>query len=241
MKAEPPPAPIDSFLEKLPNVIQECFPNNLVNITLFGSGAEDALRPSSDLNLLIVLDTFDAAQAQKFRIALEKLNRSRKLSVMLLLKHEIHDAARLFAVKFGDMVRRHKTLYGEDIARMLEISREAKKTLLHQTLMNYILRTRSTYATAETRHQLRTTLNQSAGALRAAAATLLELEGQPADSPRAALQSIAEHYGPPFGQATKAMTRTRNGELLEESETESALEQLIKLAGMIFQRAKKLT
>lgn len=239
MKTESLPSEIDSSLKELIGTVKECFGSNLINITLFGSGAEAALRQSSDINLLIVLAAFDATQALKVRSTVEKLSSVRKTSIMFLLKSEVHEAAQLFAVKFGDIARRHTTLYGEDISGLFEISRESKRILLKQTLMNYILRTRSVYATAETRGRLQLALSHSAGPLRAAAGTLLELEGQPADSPRAALRILAAQLGDSFVEAVNAMSRARDGEILDESATEKALERLIKLAEQLRARIRE--
>ena len=78
------------------------FGSDLKSAVLYGSGAEGRLRAASDVNLLLVLSSFDAAKADAI------------LTAMFLLESELESAMTAFGQKFSDMVRRHRLLYGRD-------------------------------------------------------------------------------------------------------------------------------
>ena len=88
--------------------------NDLASAVLFGSAAEGALRPESDVNLVLVLRTFPASGVDALRGALRFAQAASRLEVMFLLESEIPDAAEAFAVKFADIARRRRVLFGAD-------------------------------------------------------------------------------------------------------------------------------
>jgi len=54
---------ITNFLDSA----RQAFGSDLQSAVLYGSGAEGRLRPTSDINLLLVLSRFDAAKASAIR------------------------------------------------------------------------------------------------------------------------------------------------------------------------------
>ena len=78
-----------SFIE---TTMESCG-TNLVSLVLFGSAAEGRLRPSSDVNLMVVLKTFDVAQIDRTREILRTAHAAIRLNVMFILESEIECAA----------------------------------------------------------------------------------------------------------------------------------------------------
>ena len=168
------------------------FDDNLRSVVLFGSGAEGKLRPTSDVNVLVMLSAFEQEQADQLREPLRLAQAAIQMRTMFLLEAEIQPAMAAFAVKFGDIIRRRRVLYGKDPFAGISISRADAIIRLKQTLLNQILRLREAYISRGLREeQLVATIADMAGPLRACAATLLDLEDKPAQSPKEALNQVA--------------------------------------------------
>lgn len=186
------PPNVDRVLTEFVAEARDSFDEALRAVVLFGSGAEGKLRPTSDVNLLVVLSAFDQEKADKLREPFRMAQAAIQLRSMFLLESELQPAMKAFAVKFGDILRRRRVLYGEDPFKGLSVSRDDSIVRLKQTLLNLILRLRELYIERGLREeQLAVVIADMAGPLRSCAATLLELEGTPAQSPKEALQSVA--------------------------------------------------
>lgn len=189
-------ATVDQVLGDLVEAAKKCFLDDLRSVVLFGSGAEGRLRPTSDLNLIVVLKRFDKERADAFREPLRVAQAAGRASVMFLLESELPVAAESFAVKFDDIERRRKVLFGDDVFAKMEIPRSAMKDRLRQVLMNLGLRLRERYLVSSLREeQLVAVIADAAGPLRSAAASLLELEGTAVASPKEALARVAQSSG----------------------------------------------
>ena len=184
---------IQLALTNLCEAAQNSFQDDLSSIVLFGSAAEGRLRATSDINLMIVLRAFRQERVDAFREPLRLAHVSVRAATMFIMEAELNSAADLFAVKFGDIARRHRVLFGELPAALRTIPATAKKHQLREILMNLALRLRRDYALISLREeQLAFTVANTAGPLRTAAAALLELEGQTVASPKAALARIVQ-------------------------------------------------
>src|SRR5256885_1597289 len=105
--------------------------------------------------------------------------------------------SREFAQKFADMQRRHVVLYGDDPLTKVNISREALVRRLQQTLLNLTMRLREMYIQRSLREeQCAVTIADATGPLRAAAASILELEGRGTLAPKEALYTFVHDLGP---------------------------------------------
>jgi predicted nucleotidyltransferase len=163
-----------------------------VAVVLYGSGAEGKLRATSDVNLLLVLSAFDQKKADQLREPLRLAEAAIRLRAMFLLDSELRPAMEAFAVKFADIIRRRRVLYGDDPFAGISISRSDAIVRLKQILLNLTLRLREAYIARGLREeQLVATIAVMPGPLRSCAATLLELEGNPAASPKEALHQVA--------------------------------------------------
>jgi predicted nucleotidyltransferase len=221
---------------------REALGDTLESIVLYGSGAEGRLRPASDVNVIFVLTRFDAARADALGDAVRVAQAAIRLAPMFLLRDEIPHASAAFAVKFADIVRRHRVLYGSDPFANLVIPRDRLIARLTQVLMNLRIGLRVAYV----RHhrfedQLVGVITYAAGGLRSAAATLLELEGQQRLTPREALLRVVESVGEPrLTEAVAQISVAREQGVLPPGTPREVVLALDDLAGRMHDRATKL-
>jgi predicted nucleotidyltransferase len=183
----------------------------LRSVVLFGSAAEGRLRPTSDVNLLLVLRAFDIDRMDKLRAPLQLAAAATRVAPMFVLESELAAAESAFAVKFMDVGHRRRVLYGDDPFLGLEIPRAATIARLRQVLLNLLLRLRERYVSLSLdEDRLALVLANLAGPLRAAAASLLALEGRPHLAPREAMAALAKSEGgKTFDAALRVLSEAR--------------------------------
>jgi predicted nucleotidyltransferase len=201
----------NTVLDRFVADAQAAFGANLAAIVLFGSAAEGALRPTSDINLVVVLRQFDAAAAGRLGQAYQLAQAAARLSAMFLRESEIPAAAAAFAVKFLDIAARRRVLFGDDPFATLAVPRDAVEHRVKQVLLNLELRLREQFVAASGQpERLVRALAETAGPLRAAAAALCWLDGKPVSPPKAALAAIANDLaGGPWDDLLAAITAAR--------------------------------
>jgi predicted nucleotidyltransferase len=186
------PRDVAEGLEAFVASARDALGDDLVSAVLFGSAAEGRMRATSDVNLLVVLARFEPQRIDTLREAARLAHATIRLEAMFVLESELAGAAEAFAVKFADIRARHRVLAGRDVTAALAPTRGAMRTRLDQILLNFILRARERYVLVSLRdEQLAAVVADAAGALRAAAEILLQLEGRPAQSPKEALETLA--------------------------------------------------
>lgn len=234
------PPPVEQSLNDLIHAAQRALADSLRSVVLFGSAAEGQMRATSDVNLILILTRFDRAQVDRMRDALRLAHAAARVSAMFVLESELPVAAEAFAVKFADIGRRRRVLFGEDLFAKLKPSRAAQIHRLKQVLVNLTMRLRNRYALVSLREeQLAFVIADAAGPLRTAAATLLDLDGRPAASPKAALATVAHSLGveePLLAQLSQA----RETRALPAGMAGTALFGLLELAEKMRGRAERL-
>lgn len=233
---------VESVLAELVQSVKDAFGDDLVCMALFGSGAEGRLRATSDLNLLVVLKRFQRDRADQFREPLRVGRMAVKATAMFLLESEAATAVEAFAVKFGDIARRHRVLIGQLPKALLTVSPEAKRQRLLQTLMNLTLRLRQSYVAMSLREeQLALVIAETAGALRSSAATLLELEGRPVASPKESLETVAGALdGGKWSETLRRISEARESGGLPAGVAASALFDIMALVDAMRLRVERL-
>jgi predicted nucleotidyltransferase len=241
-QAAPLPDLVARWLDDFIQSAKEAFKADLLSITLFGSAAEGRLRPSSDVNLILVLKRFDQAAADAMSESLRAAHAAIMLEAMFILETEVALAAEAFAVKFADIETRHEVLFGNDYFTDLEIPVDALRFRVRQVLANQILRLRESYVLSSTQdEQLSRIIAGVAGPLRSAAVTLLKLQGRSAPSPKDALQMVAhDHPGAPWDPVLLAITKAREGVSLVSDEARSVYFSILDLANLMLDDANKL-
>lgn len=216
--------------------------DTLESIVLYGSAAEGRLRPASDVNVIFVLNRFDAARVEALGDPVRAAQAAIRLAPMLVLRGEIPQAAAAFAVKFADVVRRHRVLHGSDPFAELTVARADLVARLSQVLLNLRLRLRAVYLTGHTQDdRMINVVVHAAGGLRSAAATLRELEGQPRLPPRDSLLQVVQRIGDArFVQAVEQMSMARERGTLPPGAAREAVLALIDLAGVLHERAVRI-
>jgi predicted nucleotidyltransferase len=231
-----------ALLNQLVQSARDAFGPDLRSIVLFGSAAEGTSRATSDVNLVIVLRKFTRENVDRFRNPFRAARAAIKASAMFILDSEVPAAADAFAVKFVDISRRRRVLWGDDVFAELRITREATRQRLVQMLVNLILRLRERYVLASMRdHQATQALAEMAGPLRVAAATLLELEGKNAASGKTALEQVAQSVeGGDWSDLMAQISRARRSQLLPPGVAAGLMFRLIDLATALKVRADNL-
>ena len=237
------PPKVNSVLTEFVNSAKTAFQDDLRSIVLFGSGAEGKLRPTSDVNVIVVLARFDQDKANQLREPLRLAHAAINLKAMFLLEEEVQPAFHAFAVKFADIKRRRRVLYGDDPFDAISVSREDAIFRLNQTLLNLILRLRESYISRGLREeQLVASIADAAGPLRSCAASLLELEGTAARSPKEALQLISSSLpgAEKRNEELELVSEARQRQTLPPGAAALVLFHLIELARLMWVRASSL-
>lgn len=233
------PPEVERALREFVAAARESLGASLRSAVLYGSAAEGRMRATSDVNLILVLSSFDAAAVDGIRESLRVARAAARVEVMFLLEGEVVSAAERFAPKFSDILRRCRVLHGPDPFAEIAIPREREAERLRSEALNLVLRLRAAYAV----HTLREddaarAVAEAAGPLRTLAAVLLGLEGTPAASPREALRTLAAGAGPGAAEAVERMSEAREEGFLPPGIAARTLLGLLDLAGRLRDRAE---
>jgi hypothetical protein len=236
------PAPVAAALTSFVSAASVSLESDLRSIVLFGSGAENRLRPTSDVKVAVILRAFDARRIAALSETLVAARAAVRLNVMWLLEQEIPQAAEAFAVKFADILRRRRVLWGGDPFASLSVPRATAIARLRQVLMNLVMRLRASYALhSQHEERLAALVADVAGPLRASAAEILELEGSTPPAPRESLEHIIRTLpGGDWAPVLAAITEARKTRALDAGAARPVLLRVINLACHLLERAMAL-
>jgi predicted nucleotidyltransferase len=237
------PAQVKQVLEDFLQAARESFGQDLLSVVLYGSAAEGKLRATSDVNLVLVLSSFEPSKVDSLRAPLRVAHAAIQLSPMFLLREEIPAAARCFASKFADILRRRVILHGEDPFAGISIPREMQILELKQLLLNQILRLRASYVSSSLREeQLDLVIANAIGPLRSSAAALFELQGRPAPSSQNALELIGGELGfANWPQTLASLAAKQESRLTAAGDPARLFFQVLDLASRMHSRAEALS
>ena len=237
------PPEVQKALDGFVLAAKESFSDQLISIVLFGSAAEGNLRPTSDINLLIVISTFEQSCADLLRQPLRIAESAVQLQPMFLLQDEVGAASHAFAPKFADILRRRVVLFGEDPFALLSIPRDAEIHQVRQQLLNLTLRFRAAYVALSLREeQLSRFVAAALGPLRALSSALLELESGERTSGQAALERLGAEFQLPIWSETLAQIAVaRENRMLSAGSAARVLFQLLEFLRGITLRAEALS
>lgn len=233
-----PPAVTQALTEFMAAAVTAFGVEDLIAAVLFGSAAEGRLRPTSDVNLLLVLRRFRGEAAQAIESQLNFARAAVRLRVIFILESELGAAADLFAQRVNDIVNRHEVIWGADPFALLQITPESLRARTAQVLLNLEIRLRERVAANWSREdQLATILADTIGSVRSCAANVLELEGGPADSPKHALAILAATAPDPRWQELPAYySRLREGGSVPRETLAAAMMDTIGIIGWMYRR-----
>src|SRR4051812_38016090 len=234
------PVHVAAVLSDFAGKARDVLAGDLVSVVLFGSAAEGRLKASSDVNLILVLRAFEAEKLAQLGDQLLAADAAIQLRVMFLLESEIPTAVECFAQKFADILRRHRVIFGRQVFAATKVPRAPEIFRLRQILLNLTLRLREAYVSRGQRtEQVVRVLTDAFGPLRAAAGTLLELEGTPNSDSDAALKAVAASFGTQGDAAAADLFSAHECRPL--AEPQRALVQAIDLVTRIAGRAAVLS
>jgi predicted nucleotidyltransferase len=229
---------LNDFLSSAKNSFRE----DLVSAILFGSAAEGQLRPTSDVNLILVLRRFDGARAGQLRDITALSAAAIRLRVMFLLEEEISPAVEAFAQKFADILRRHQVLFGPDPFAGLSVPRPVLIFRLQQVLLNLALRLRDAYIEHGARpRRLIDFLAEAIGPVRTSAVSLRELEGHGSHPPKRAFADFIESAAEPAWKGVPERLSAIREERGDDPDPSALLLDLIAIISQMRIRASHLT
>ncbi|MEP7155099.1 MAG: hypothetical protein ABI905_04970 [Betaproteobacteria bacterium] len=236
------PAEVEKSIELFVEAAKAAFGSELVSVVMFGSAAEGRMRATSDVNMLLVLKGFDQAHADRLRDPLRLAHAAVQLNAMFLLESEVGTAMEAFAVKFADIVARHRILFGSNPFEKLDPPHDAVVRRLRQVLLNLQLRLRERYVLLSLREeQLALVIADAAAPLRSSAASLLHLEGKPLLPPKEALEKIVgEMNDSRLTDALHAVSAAREERQLDAGRAAPALMALVELTRRMRERVEQL-
>ena len=233
------PEAVRTTLDEFTATARQVFAEDLLSVVLFGSAAEGRLRPTSDVNVVLVLRHMDPKKLEAIGETYRFAHAAIRLSAMFILESEIGISKDAFAVKFADIAARHEVLYGPDPFIGLTISREAALHRLLQVLVNLQLRLRERYALSSPYgEQLARAAADAVGPLRASAAVLLWLESGARMAPRDALRQIAGETA--STAALAAITEARESGNIPAVGAPATLVGAMELAAQLAARTERL-
>jgi len=219
------------------------FADQLRSVILFGSAAEGKLRPTSDVNLVVVVSAFEKTRADQLRQPFRIAQVAIQLRPMFVLDSEIPDATRSFAPKFADILRRRVVLYGDDSFSAISVPREAEIRQLKQQLLNITLRLRTAYVARSLREeQLANFIAGVIGPIRSATAAFLELEGHPATSPERGFELLGLDLRlPAWEEAVSVIEAIQDARLTPAGAAQQLVFQLLEFARLVTARVDVLS
>ena len=229
---------VTTVLNGLVESAQNTFKEALVSIILYGSAAESALRVTSDVNTIFVLNSFQKTEADKFRDTFRLAHAAIHLNTMFLLRSEIPEVVYAFPVKFADIFSRNSILYGENPFDGIQIDAQALLYNVNQTILNLQLRLRESYVLKSLREEkLTLMIADTVGPLRSIAASLLLLEDRPAPSPKVALEEIIEETkDKSLIKALEAIRSIRENATLKPNTGEKIFMQVLSIIELLHHR-----
>lgn len=234
------PRPVAEVLQELATALLEVAGTQLDAMVLFGSGAEGRLRPTSDLNLLVVADDLTLEKFDALRRVYLTGRSAAGLTVMFVEKAEVPRAMEAFAVKFTDIKARHRVLYGNSPLESVEISREATVRRVRQVLLNLTLRLREQYVVeGEYEERLARIVAEVTGPIRACAATLIALQDGRTLAPKAALEEL--FAGGSWDASLAGISAVHRGEHLPAGVTRRLYGEVLRLLVALDERAFSLS
>jgi predicted nucleotidyltransferase len=236
------PAEVRAWLSKVSQALIDSLGEELEALILFGSAADGLMRPSSDVNLLVVQRRFDAERIDRASTVLQDAAAAVELHPMFLLASELSLAAETFSVKFDDIAHRHVILYGNDPFDALTIPRAPLVRRLQQVLFNLTVRLRTLYAVGRAREEsLAAVIADTAAPLRRSAYAILELRGDRPSSPKAALESLAAELGGDWINDLQSLSKAREELRLDPGKAANLILRLADLSEFLRQQAATLS
>lgn len=132
--------------EELVQALTEAVPEGIRAILLYGSAAaEDHVRGKSDYNVLILVETLDAAVLQAMAPAARSWQRAGNPPPLLFTPDRLRRSADVFAIEILDLQDRHRVLYGDADGLDIPVDPVHVRRELERELQSNLVRLRQGY------------------------------------------------------------------------------------------------
>jgi len=150
------PKKLQSHLDRFCSQLEKSMGDSLISVVLYGGLARgDEYNPRwSDVNVLVVLDRATVDRLDKIASPIRKAVRRFHLSPLVLSERDLRRSADVFPIKFLDMQRHHRQLWGRDLLTDLAIQTDHLRLRCEQELKNLLLRLRYVYLQRSNRPRL---------------------------------------------------------------------------------------
>ena len=155
---------------------------------------KEELRPASDVNLILVLSSFDAAEADRIREPFAAARAAIQLTAMFLLEHEVPQAILSFGQKFPTSSAGIECFTASIHCRRARTSCRGNTSPEASPVKHDAAPSRRVCGAGTAPERIAALIADAAGPLRSCAATLLELEGKPPLPPKEALIAIVTGF-----------------------------------------------
>lgn len=226
----------ENSLSDLVAVARDAFGEDLAAAVVFGSAADGTLRETSDVNLMLILTSFNQQKADQVREALRLSRAAVDMHVMFIIETELPTAVKAFALKFSDIKLRHRILYGKNLFSALSVAREDLIANAKQILLNFQLRTREQYMLVSLREeQLVSLIADAAAPLRTSAVALRQIRNEAHVNAKEALEVFVSKLDDDgFSSALKNMSHARETANLSPGVAAGVLIKLLELSHLLF-------
>ena len=194
-----PPLPfaVQAGLDGFVGQLRATFGAELLSVVLYGGLAKGEFVPDrSDVNVLVLLARLDVATLDRAAPLLQNAARDLDVDALLLTPDDLARSAAVFPVKFQDIQRHHRVLWGQPVLAGLRVTREHLRLRCAQELKNLLLRSRRYYVERCLRPELvERTLTQSLSTLLINLGVLFELKTGATLPNKAAVVGVASQLG----------------------------------------------
>ena len=191
-----PAAPRQS-LERFSIAVRESLGDQVVALILYGGLAKGEFTPGrSDVNVMLVLQSVTVASLDKLAPLLDQARAEFQLALFTLAEEDLRIAADVFPIKFMDIRRAHRVLWGREVLAAMDLSRDRLRRQCARDIENLLLRLRHSYLQRSSRPELiEGTLNRAVSSLLTSLGVVLELKTGVAPKNKAAVVGAADQLG----------------------------------------------
>ena len=141
--------PVDKALQQISDWLAQLFGARLRSLVAYGSVAMGNHHAgASDVNLLCILDTVNAATLDQAADALRWWTEQGNPPIVMLSQPELEDAADVFPIEYLDIRSHHRLLRGEDLITALPHYSAQHRLQVEHELRTQLIRLRSRYMRA---------------------------------------------------------------------------------------------
>jgi hypothetical protein len=132
---------IQDGLDRFSERIQQALGEHLISIVLYGASASEEPVPESlSVEVMIVVDDVSIKVLDAAALPVQMGRHEFRLAVLFLSEDELHRSTDVFPIKFLQMQRHHRVVYGRDVLSGLQISRQHLRLRCEQEIKNLMLR-----------------------------------------------------------------------------------------------------